>query len=156
MVTFIKGNPRFFTYSVGVASGEVEVKKGEFKIGYIDATDFRYELGEAAGGTVIYGSKADLLRCEPCAVECGIIKVKVSFESVVLGEKRDKSYTTLEQMNKPSRQIKMKREHIRAMQLHTGQLLMWVENYKDRIAKLENEIDQLRIKHFAKAKGVKP
>lgn len=124
------------------------MKKGEFKIGYIDAIDFRYELGEAAGGTVIYGSKLDLLRCEPCAIECGIIKVKVVFDRVILGEKRDKKYITLDEMQKPARQIKMKREHIRAMQLHTGQLLMGVDRHKDRIAQLEKEIDQLRKDHY--------
>jgi len=39
--------------------------------------DFKYELGEAAGGNTIYPSIADLKRNKPCWLECGIVRVSV-------------------------------------------------------------------------------
>lgn len=48
------------------------------KYGYIDLTDFVHELGEAAGGTVIYGSVDDAIRNCPCVKDCGLVKVSVS------------------------------------------------------------------------------
>jgi hypothetical protein len=58
------------------------------RYGYIDATDWDHELGEAMGGTKIYCSKEDILRERSCVKECGIIKVKISFvKRVTKGKK---------------------------------------------------------------------
>jgi len=45
--------------------------------GYMDATDFNYELGQAAGGVTIYSSEKDILEHCPCAASCGVVKVSV-------------------------------------------------------------------------------
>lgn len=59
------------------------------KYGYIDATDFYHELGEAAGGVTIYASVNDTLENCWCAKECGVLKVKVSFEEIALKGKEE-------------------------------------------------------------------
>jgi len=59
------------------------------KHGYIDATDFHHELGEAAGGVTIYASVNDALENCWCAKDCGVFKVKVVFEEIALAGKED-------------------------------------------------------------------
>ena len=53
-------------------------------VGYMCSTDFNYELGSAPGGVKIYSSEADLRLHRKCADKCGIIKVVVLFDKVVL------------------------------------------------------------------------
>jgi len=50
----------------------------KFRTGYIDITDFDYELGEARSGNVVYPSLEDILETQSCSHECGVYKVKVS------------------------------------------------------------------------------
>ena len=57
------------------------------RIGYMCKTDFDHELGQAAGGTVIYPSINDLKRSRRCADECGIVKVEIRFLDVEQGPK---------------------------------------------------------------------
>ena len=55
-------------------------------IGYMDKTDFEWELGAAMGGNKIYPSEADLRRNEKCLDQCGIVKVRVTRVEVVQEE----------------------------------------------------------------------
>ena len=50
---------------------------------YMDATDFFHELGEARGGNRVYGSLEEVLLHQPCAVECGVVRVQVTQGEVV-------------------------------------------------------------------------
>jgi len=55
--------------------------------GYMDATDFSHELGQAAGGVTIYSSEKDILEHCPCAASCGVVKVSIEFvENVTAGD----------------------------------------------------------------------
>jgi len=62
---------------------ETTMKK-ETRTGYMCYTDFLHELGEARGGTRIYNSKEDCLAHNSCINECGMVKVKISFDKIVL------------------------------------------------------------------------
>ena len=63
----------------------------EYKVEcFMDATDFFYELGEAAGGNRIFGSLEEVLKHEPCAEECGVVKVLVTFVEQVRPENFDR------------------------------------------------------------------
>lgn len=53
------------------------------KILYMDKVDFDFELGEAEGGNTVFSSEEDLLKHQPCAKECGIVKVSVELLEVV-------------------------------------------------------------------------
>ena len=54
------------------------------RIGYMCATDFDHELGEAPGGIEVYRSKEDCLAHRTCVKGCGMVKVKVIFEKRIL------------------------------------------------------------------------
>jgi len=56
------------------------------RFGYICKIDWDWELGEALGGSKIYPSLKDLKAHHSCWKDCGIVKVKVSFEEVIDGE----------------------------------------------------------------------
>ena len=43
--------------------------------GWMCATDFACELGQAQGGSKVYASQKDLLHCRPCTELCGSEKV---------------------------------------------------------------------------------
>ncbi len=60
------------------------------RTGYMCSTDFYHELGEAAGGTKIYRSKEDCLANCSCVRECGMFKVKISFDKIILKGKMPK------------------------------------------------------------------
>lgn len=53
---------------------------------YMCKTDYDWELGMAAGGTVLYASVEDLRKCRPCVDGCGIVAVRVEFVQVVQEE----------------------------------------------------------------------
>ena len=55
----------------------------DFVIGYMDLTDFECEVGMASGGNTIYPSPEDVLANRSCAVECGIVEVKVEATRVI-------------------------------------------------------------------------
>ncbi len=44
-------------------------------LGWMCATDFAFEMGEAKGGTEVYASQEDLTQCRPCIERCGSEKV---------------------------------------------------------------------------------
>jgi hypothetical protein len=48
-------------------------------IGYMCATDWDHELGEASGGTRVFSSTEDLKKYKTCFKECGIVEVEVNF-----------------------------------------------------------------------------
>jgi len=67
------------------------------RIGYMDQTDFLHEVGEGAGGTTVYASLNDILNHCPCAIKCGVVKVKISkVENMIAGlesaQERDKTW----------------------------------------------------------------
>ena len=53
-------------------------------VGYMCLTAFNFELGRASGGVTVYSSEADLRLNRSCVDQCGIVKVMVSLEEVVL------------------------------------------------------------------------
>jgi len=55
--------------------------------GYMCKTDFEYELGNASGGNVIYPSLIDLQKHKRCWESCGVVRVSVHFEEIVIEEK---------------------------------------------------------------------
>jgi hypothetical protein len=54
------------------------------RYGYMCKTDFDFEVGEASNGVSVYKSKEDCLANLPCVTECGIVKVKITFEKNIL------------------------------------------------------------------------
>lgn len=54
------------------------------RYGYMCRTDFSDELGQAAGGTRIYPSEADLRRMMLCVPGCGIVRVEIRVVEIVL------------------------------------------------------------------------
>lgn len=56
----------------------------KLKYGYMCKTDFDWELGEASNGTQVYASVEELKAKRKCVENCGIVKVKVSLDFVVL------------------------------------------------------------------------
>ena len=80
------------------------------KHGYIDATDFSHELGEAAGGVTIYASVDDALENCWCAKECGVYKVSVAFKEIALRGKEEPQ--TLKDMQEKSPRY-IERERLR-------------------------------------------
>jgi hypothetical protein len=54
-------------------------------VGYMDITDFEYELGAASDGSKVYPDLESIKReCKACIDECGIVKVKVVPLEVIL------------------------------------------------------------------------
>lgn len=53
------------------------------KTGYMCKTNFEHELGEANGGCSVYPTIKDLLKNEPCSINCGIVKVKIELVEVI-------------------------------------------------------------------------
>lgn len=49
-------------------------------------TDWDYEIGNAAGGNVVYASVEDLKSNRRCVESCGIVEVKVSLVRVIQEE----------------------------------------------------------------------
>lgn len=45
--------------------------------GWMCRTTFDHEVGEAAGGVVIYSDLDELKRCEPCWEQCGVVEVEL-------------------------------------------------------------------------------
>ena len=54
------------------------------RVGYMDLTDFEYELGEASGGNVVYASPGEVIAHRKCAVECGVVEVEIRFRRIVV------------------------------------------------------------------------
>ena len=46
--------------------------------------DFLLELSEAPDGIKVYRSKEDAINNLSCAKSCGIVRVKVSFDKIIL------------------------------------------------------------------------
>jgi hypothetical protein len=53
-------------------------------IGYMCATDWRYEIGSAADGNRVYPSVDALKRELNCWEECGIVEVEVKIKATIL------------------------------------------------------------------------
>lgn len=48
--------------------------------GFMDGTDWSYEIGSASDGNKVYPSVRAIKReCDPCIGECGIVEVEVRF-----------------------------------------------------------------------------
>lgn len=63
----------------------VKIKSKQFEYGYMDKTDFEHEVGAALGGNRIFPSIADLVANKKCVTSCGIVRVKVELDEVLLG-----------------------------------------------------------------------
>ncbi len=50
---------------------------------YMCKIDWDYEIGEARGGSTVYGSEEDLKLHHDCVDECGVVKVKMSLVEVI-------------------------------------------------------------------------
>jgi len=59
------------------------------KYGYMCAVDYHHELGEALGGNVVFPNVSDLKRKYKCTDECGIVRVRISLDKVILKENYD-------------------------------------------------------------------
>lgn len=59
-------------------------KTAKTKTAYMCAVDFDWELGEAMGGVRLYPSKEDCLANRACVEACGMVKVKVTLDKVIL------------------------------------------------------------------------
>ena len=62
-----------------------KVKPREVEV-YLDGTDWRYEVGEAADGNKVYPSVDCLKEESKCWNECGIVKCKLVFVETVVPE----------------------------------------------------------------------
>jgi len=60
-----------------------EPEDSSYKIGYMCAIAWDWELGEACGGTKVYCSMEDLKREHKCVSSCGIVKVKVELIEII-------------------------------------------------------------------------
>ena len=49
---------------------------------YLCGVDWQHELGEAADGTTFYPNLESLKHYRKCWEECGVIKVKVTFDDI--------------------------------------------------------------------------
>jgi len=50
---------------------------------YVCKTDWNYHFPDDADGVTVYFSEESLKKNRKCVEECGIVKIKVSFEEVV-------------------------------------------------------------------------
>ena len=53
-------------------------------IGYMCATDWQHEIGDAPEGNVIYPSIDELKKRRACVIQCGIVEVEVLFRKVAV------------------------------------------------------------------------
>lgn len=60
------------------------MEKDKEVIGYCCLTDWTWEIGESWDGTEIYNSIESLRDARCCVDSCGIVKVRVKLEEVVL------------------------------------------------------------------------
>lgn len=52
------------------------------RYGYMCQTDFKWEIGDALGGTTIYPSIEDLKDNRKCVKQCGIVKVRIELVEI--------------------------------------------------------------------------
>jgi hypothetical protein len=55
----------------------IVLSTSQTRIGYMCATDFLHELGEAAGGVFVFADKEDLIAHRGCTETCGVVAVEV-------------------------------------------------------------------------------
>jgi hypothetical protein len=74
----------------------------EIKYGYMCYTDFAHEVGESPNGIDVYRSVDDLCKNRDCVLQCGIVKVKVVLDTVLVESnwKPNKITRTLEDVQK--------------------------------------------------------
>ena len=108
------------------------------KYGFIDATDFHHELGEASGGVTIYSSLNDALENCFCAKGCGVFKVKVSYVEIALVGKEDM------QEEKEEKEKEIERiSHYRAKAEKLRKHVEWLSSFADRLERdLESKLDE--------------
>jgi len=56
------------------------------RYGYMCKTDYEYEVGHARGGNLVYASEEELKKEKLCVFTCGIVKVRIELEEVILKE----------------------------------------------------------------------
>lgn len=110
------------------------------KHGYIDATDFAHELGEAAGGVTIYASLNDALENCWCAKSCGVYKVEVIFEEIALRGKEELQ-TLGDMQNKTPKYVASVKQRIAHKRAYAEKLKKRVEFTLALADKLEKELE---------------
>lgn len=104
------------------------------RTGYMDLTDYSYELGEAKDGSIVYASKKDLLRCQPCAEECGIVKVSVTLKKVI----QESDFKREEKQKEPYETSERRITHLKErIKLHQSRL-QWYENQLEDVKELRD------------------
>lgn len=113
----------------------------DYREGYMDASDYYYELGEASGGNVVFPSLDDLLLNFHCAKSCGVVKVQVrKLVEVLPGEGFETTSFTIEEMeNGTEKYLAYKREYRKHLEEKKKRLEALVARLGDLIAKLESE-----------------
>ncbi len=69
------------------------------RYGYMCKIDYDYEIGSALGGNKIYPSIKDLARHHTCASSCGIVRVSIELDEVLMSAHRP-HVTTQEDIDK--------------------------------------------------------
>lgn len=109
--------------------------------GFMDWTDFYLELGDAAGGNIVYGSKADLLEHQSCAKECGIVEVKVTFVKSVLGGVKSRG-VSLEAFKSVKYQAKADLRWRKSLKAHIAMMQRRIKEQEKRLREVEKRIEK--------------
>jgi len=113
------------------------------KYGFIDATDFHHELGEASGGVTIYSSLNDALENCFCAKGCGVFKVKVSYVETALAGKEDMQEKEEKEEKEKEKEIE-RISHYRAKAEKLRKHVEWLNSLADRLERdLENKFEEI-------------
>ena len=113
--------------------------------GYMDATDFFHELGEALGGNIIYSSIEDLLENKPCAKECGVVKVGVEFLETILDPNFGRGISFKDAEDKTPEYIESMHISIAHWRSQAKKLQEHAQRYLDRAMATERELGSDRV-----------
>lgn len=116
-------------------------KKKKSITGYMDATDYWHELGEASGGNVVYATQADLLKHQPCAKNCGIVEIETHYAKLVsLPSYQLGANYTLSDYETVAGRRKLIKGHLLVAKRHQRALEKKLRQAKARIAALEKKL----------------
>lgn len=109
---------------------------------FIDATDFRYEVGHASDGNTIYPSLEDLKEHSPCWEECGVVRATLIFEEQVVKENweltmKNSVVCNIEDLEKNRDIIQLE-----ANKKHLKYLESLVEKAKNKVITAEKKVNE--------------
>lgn len=102
---------------------------------YVDGTDWRYEIGEAADGNKVYPSVECAKEESKCWEECGIVKCQLVFKQWVVEEKAIKDWKSDTSMVIYDPLV----ERLRAAERHLAYLEEKFEKQKNKVILLKTE-----------------